>query len=58
MNSEEYYYSESDFNFTTYDINEYIESFVTENTKNDASRVFLVRKITLRKLKFGFLVTA
>ncbi|CBY30739.1 unnamed protein product [Oikopleura dioica] len=41
MNSEEYYYSESDFNFTTYDINEYIESFVTENTKNDASRVFL-----------------
>ena len=46
MNSEEYYYSdsESDFNFTHYDINEYIESFVIENTKNDASRLFLVRR--------------
>ena len=51
MNSEEYYYSdsESDFNFTHYDINEYIESFVTENAKNDASRLFLVIKIVLSR---------
>ena len=51
--AEEYYYSafESDYNSSDiYDFNEYIENWGTENTKKDASRVFLVR--TFSKLIF------
>ena len=45
MASEEYYFSdsESDYNYTVYDINEYLESIDIENPKNEASRLFLVR---------------
>ena len=42
MASEEYYYSESDYNFSVYELNDYLESFSTGNANNEASRILLV----------------